>query len=203
VASSAGIVWRVTGARDDAEAHDVRIRQHPAGICGVAGVGGTEGGAVEGGGGGVDQRELAARLQAGEVGEQVGALGRREHEPVRRHAPGGAEQPVVGADLGDPVEFGFTVAEQHQPVGAGVGAVEDAQAVGGRLHLQQRPDLAVDDREGRKGLHHLWVGLMDQLAGQPSGLVEAEVAVLDEQRHLERRPLGQAELALAPVPDDP
>ena len=132
-----------------------------------------------------------------------GALGRREHEPVRRHAGGGAEQSVVGADLGDPVEFGLAVAEQHQPVGAGVGAVEDAEAVGRRLHLQQRPDLAVDDRERRKGLHHLGIGLMDQLAGQPSGPVEAEVAVLDEQRHLERRPLGQAEFALALVADDP
>ena len=100
-------------------------------------------------------------------------------------------------------QFGFTVVEQHQPVGAGVGAVEDAEAVGGRLHLQQRPDLAVDDREGRKGLHHLRVGLMDQLAGQPPGAVEAEVAVLDQQRHLERRPLGQAEFALALVADDP
>ncbi len=44
---------------------------------------------------------------------------------------------------------------------------------------------------------------MDQLAGQPPGFVEAEVAVLDEQRHFERRPLGQAELALAPVADNP
>src|SRR5436309_2747641 len=90
-----------------------RMRQHPAGICGAAGIGGGEGGAVEGSGGSVDQRELAAGLHAGGVDEQVGALGRREHEPVRRHAGGGAEQPVVGADLGDLVEFGFTVAEQH------------------------------------------------------------------------------------------
>jgi hypothetical protein len=28
---------------------------------------------------------------------------------------------------------------------------------------------------------------MDQLAGQPPGLIQAEVAVLQEQRHLERR----------------
>ncbi len=110
---------------------------------------------------------------------------------------------MVGADLGDPVEFGCTVAEQHQPVGAGVAAVKDAQAVGGRLHLQQRPDLAVDHGERREGLHHLRVGLMDQLAGQPPVLVDAEVAVLDQQRHLERRPLGQAQFALALVADDP
>jgi hypothetical protein len=44
---------------------------------------------------------------------------------------------------------------------------------------------------------------MDQLAGQPSGAVEAEVAVLDEQRHLERRPFRQAEFALALVADNP
>jgi hypothetical protein len=44
---------------------------------------------------------------------------------------------------------------------------------------------------------------MDQLAGQPPGAVEAEVAVLDQQRHLERRPLGQAEFALALVADNP
>jgi hypothetical protein len=44
---------------------------------------------------------------------------------------------------------------------------------------------------------------MHQLAGQPPGLIQAEVAVLNEQRHLRRRPLGQAELALALVADNP
>src|SRR5262249_1983681 len=39
------------GACYDAETHDVRIRQHPAGIGGVAGVGGGGGGGAGGGGG--------------------------------------------------------------------------------------------------------------------------------------------------------
>ena len=116
---------------------------------------------------------------------------------------GAAEQPVVGADLGDPIELGLAVAQQHEPVGAGVGAVEHAEAVGRRLHVEHRPDLAVHDRERREGLHHLRVGLVDEPAGQPPLLVDVEVAVLDQQRHLERRPLGQAELALALVADDP
>ena len=34
-------------------------------------------------------------------------------------------------------------------------------------------------------------------------LVDVEVAVLDQQRHLERRPLGQGELAFTLVADDP
>src|SRR6185437_16280045 len=87
--------------------------------------------------------------------------------------------------------------------GAGVGAVEDAEAVGDRLYIQPRPDLAVDDREGGKCFHHLRVGLMDQLAGQPPGVVEVEVAVLDEQRHLERWPLRQGEFTLTMVTDNP
>ena len=45
----------------------------------------------------------------------------------------GAEQAVVGADLRDPVELRLAVAEQDEPVGAGVGAVDHAEAVGGRL----------------------------------------------------------------------
>ena len=116
---------------------------------------------------------------------------------------GAAQQPVVGADLGDPLELRGAVAQQDQPVGAGVRAVQDAEAVGRRLHVEHRPDLAVHDRERRERLHHVGVGLVDEPAGQPSLLVEVEVAVLDQQRHLERRPLGQAELALALVADDP
>ena len=77
----------------------------------ASGVGGGEGGAVERGGGGVEQRELAAWLEVGEVDEQVGAFGRREHEAVRGHTGGGPEQSVVGADLGDPVELGLIVPE--------------------------------------------------------------------------------------------
>ena len=62
-------------ARDDAEAHDLRIWQQPVEIYGVVSVGGGEGGAGEGGGRCVEQRELAPRRQVGEVDEQVGALG--------------------------------------------------------------------------------------------------------------------------------
>jgi len=44
---------------------------------------------------------------------------------------------------------------------------------------------------------------VDQLAARATGLVDREVAVLDQERDLERRPLGEAELALARVPHDP
>ena len=103
----------------------------------------------------------------------------------------------------DPLELGAAVAQQDEPVGAGVGAVEHAEAVGRRLHVEDRPDLAVHDRERREGLHHLRVGLVDEPAGQPPVLVEVEVAVLDQQRHLERRSFRQLELALALVTHDP
>jgi hypothetical protein len=43
---------------------------------------------------------------------------------------------------------------------------------------------------------------MDQAAGQPPLLVEVEVAVLNQQRQLERRAFGQLELPLALVADD-
>ena len=124
-----------------------------------------KGGAVKGGGGGVDQRELAAGLEVGEVDEYVGALGRREHEAVRGDAGGGAQQSVVGADLGDPLELGVAASDQHEPVGAGVGPVDHAEPVGARLHLEHRPHLAVDDRERGEGLHHLRVGLVHEPAG--------------------------------------
>ena len=44
---------------------------------------------------------------------------------------------------------------------------------------------------------------MDQPAGQPPLLVEVEVPVLDQQRHFERRALGETEFALTLVADDP
>ena len=188
---------------DDAEAHHLRVREQAVEVRSVAGVGGGEGAAVERGGGGVEQRELAAGLEVGEIDEQVGALGRREHEAVRRHADGSTEQAVVGADLGNPLELGRFVSEQHEPVGAGVGPVEHAKPVRGRLHVERRPHLAVDGRERRERLHHVGVGLVHELSGQPFLVVDVEVAVLNQQRQLERRSLRQLELALALVADDP
>ena len=38
-----------------------------------------------------------------------------------------AEKPVVRADLGDPLELGGAVSQQHEPIRAGVGAVEHAE----------------------------------------------------------------------------
>ena len=110
---------------------------------------------------------------------------------------------MVGADLGDSVELGRTVAEEDQAVGAGIGTVDHAKAVGARLHVEYWPDLAVDHRERREGLHHLRIRLVEQTACQSPLIVEDEVAVLDQQRHLERRPFGQTELALTIVADDP
>ena len=110
---------------------------------------------------------------------------------------------MVGPDLRDPVELRIAVAQQHEPVGACVRAVEHAHAVGRRLHVEDRPDLAVHDRERRESLHHLRVGLVDEPARQLSSLVEVEVAVLDQQRHLERRSFRQLEIAFPFVMDDP
>src|SRR3954470_19776006 len=102
------------------EAHYLRVGQQAVEVRGVSGAGGGVGAAVERGGGGVEKRELAAGLEVGEIDEQVGALGRRQHQSLRRHADGSAEQAVVGPDLGDPAQLGGVVAEQHEPVGAGV-----------------------------------------------------------------------------------
>lgn len=44
---------------------------------------------------------------------------------------------------------------------------------------------------------------MHQLAGQPTALVESEVTVLQQQRHLVRWSLGQPEVTFALVADDP
>jgi hypothetical protein len=44
---------------------------------------------------------------------------------------------------------------------------------------------------------------VDQLAGEPTLEVLAEVAVLEQERHLEGRPLGEAEIPFLLVADDP
>jgi hypothetical protein len=171
----------------DSEAQHLRIRKQAFEVGGILGVCDREGGAVERCGGGVEDCQLAPGREVGEVDEQVGALGRREQEPVRRHGDRGAEESVVRADLRDPLEFRSAVAQQHEPIRAGVGAVEHAEAVGRRLDVEDRPDLAVDDSERRERFHHFGVGLVNQSAGQPPLLVEVEVAVLNQQRHFERR----------------
>ena len=110
---------------------------------------------------------------------------------------------MVGPDLRDPPVLRSAVAQQHEPVCAGIGAVEHAEAVGRRSHVEDRPDLAVHDREWRESFHHLRVGLVDEPAGQPPVFVDVEVAVLNQQRHLERRPFRQPEVALPVVTHDP
>jgi hypothetical protein len=42
-----------------------------------------------------------------------------------------------------------------------------------------------------------------EVAGEASLVVEVEVSVLNQQRHLEGRAFGQSELPLALVADDP
>ena len=49
----------------------------------------------------------------------------------------------------DAVKLGLPVSEQDEPVGAGVGVVDHAEAIGGLPHLEYGPDLAVDNRERR------------------------------------------------------
>src|SRR6266478_3249164 len=159
--------------------------------------------AVEGSLGCVEQRQHAPGREVGEINQKVGALGRSEQQAIRGHAGWGAEQPVVRSDLRDSIELGTTVADEDQPVGARVRGVVHAQAVDGWLHVKRRPDLAVDDGDWCESLHHLGVGLMNEAAGQPALFVEVEVAVLDQQRYLERRSLWQTQLALGLVAHDP
>ena len=97
---------------------------------------------------------------------------------------------MIGPYLSDSLELGVAVAEQHQPVRARVGAVDDAKAVSGRLHVEDGPHFAVNDGKRREGFHYVRVGLVDQLSVQPSAVVEVEVAVLNQQRYLERRTFG-------------
>jgi hypothetical protein len=102
-------------ALDDAEAHDLWVGKQAVEIRGVACVRGGEGAAVEGRGRRVEQRELAADVEVGEIYEQVGALGRCEHKAVRGDAGGGAKESVIGADLGDPTELGVAIPHQDEP----------------------------------------------------------------------------------------
>ncbi len=164
-APGSGPARRVAG--HGAEAHDVGVGQELAWVGGFGGTGGGEWVAVERGACGVGQGELAARLEVGEVHEQVGPLGGGEHESVGGDGNGRGQQAAVGADLGDPVEFGSAVAQQDEPEGAGVGPVEHAQPVGRGLHIVDRPHLTVNHGERREGLHRPRVGLVDQLAGEP------------------------------------
>ena len=85
---------------------------------------------------------------------------------------------------------GFAVTGEDEPEGAGVGTVKHPEAVGGRLDLDHRPDGAVDGGERAEALHHLGVGLVDQLAGQAAVGVGIEVAVGEQQRQFVRRSLG-------------
>jgi len=162
-APGSGPARRVAG--HGAEAHDVGVGQELAWVGGFGGTGGGEGVAAGRGACGAGQGELAARLEVGEVHEQVGPLGGGEHEPVGGDGNGRGQQAAVGADLGDPVEFGSAVAQQDEPEGAGVGPVEHAQPAGRGLHIVDRPHLTVNHGERREGLHRPRVGLVDQLAG--------------------------------------
>jgi len=69
--------------------------------------------------------------------------------------------------------------------------------------LTSRTGQTVHDGERRERFHDVWIGLVDKPAGEPALVVEVEVAVLDQQGHLERGPLRQAKLAFAPITDDP
>src|SRR3989475_6873995 len=179
------------------------MREQPGDIGRRLGSSRSEPSAVEGSLCRVEQRQHASRREVGEINQKVGALGRSEHQAIRGHAGWGAEQPVVRSDLRDPIEVGITVADQDQSVGARVRGVDHAQAIDGWLHVKGRPDLAVDDGEWCESLQSLGVGLVNKAAGQPAMFVEVEVAVLNQQRYLERRPLWQTQLALALVAHDP
>ena len=75
---------------DHAQAHHLGVREEAVEVRGALGIGGREGGAIEGSRGRVEQGQLAARVEVREVDDQVGALRRSEHEPVRRHRDGAA-----------------------------------------------------------------------------------------------------------------
>jgi hypothetical protein len=136
------------------------------------------------------------------ISRSTSAIARRR-APARASDESGSEQSVVGADLRDALELRSAVAHENEPVRAGVGAVEHPEAVRRGLDVEHRPDLAVDDRERRESLHHLRVGLVDEPPGQLTLLVDVEVPALQQERHLERRPLGKAQFALTILTHDP
>ena len=78
-----------------------------------------------------------------------------------------------------------------------------AEAVRRRLDVEVRPDRAVDRGEGAEALHHLRIGLVQEIARQAAVVVGVEVAVAQQERQLVRRPFGQLELSLALVAHDP
>jgi hypothetical protein len=57
--------------------------------------------------------------------------------------------------------------------------------------------------KGAKALHRPRIRLVHELAREPTLAVLAEVAVLKQERHLERRSLGELEGSLPVVADDP
>ena len=86
--------------------------------------------------------------------------------------------------------FGLAVAREDEAVGAGVRAVQHAEPICRGLDLDPWPDRAVDDGEGAEALHHVRVGLVEQIAGQAAPRRGVEVAVSQEERQLVGRAFG-------------
>ncbi|RPK33632.1 hypothetical protein EES39_35755 [Streptomyces sp. ADI92-24] len=163
----------------------------------------------------VHQADPAAR-QRREVDQQVHPLGRagpqcRQHlVEIDRHRT--RQQTAVAADLPDDARDRVVlVVDQHQIVDPGVGGVDEPEAVPGVIHVQIRPDTAVDrgvrtQERQRDRLSRLRVGLDDlgrlvqQPAVEPAVLVGVQIAVREDQRQLPvaRR---QPERVLLVVPD--
>ncbi len=98
---------------------------------------------------------------------------------------------------------GFTVAGEHDSIGASIRPVQQAEPVRGRLHLELRPDRAVHDGEGAEGLRHLGIGLVEQVAGEAAARSGVEVAVDEKKRQFVGGAFGEPELPLAVVAHDP
>ena len=148
----------------------------------------------------VDQEELGAFGQPGEVDEHVGALGRRQQQLAQGHR-GGQEAPV-GADLVEGQRRrdgprGARVGRELEDQEARVAAVEEPEAVAARLDRQHRPGAAVDDHRVAEDLRvpdRRDVALGDVGAGEAvedgatrriaERAVRGEGAVLDRERDL-------------------
>jgi hypothetical protein len=88
---------------------------------------------------------------------------------------------------------------QLELVEAGVRAVEQPEAILAVLHPQERKRRAVDkDHVTERALAHGQTGILLGVKQRP---VRIEQAVLEDQRHLERRPLGQAKTEFDLVAD--